>query len=337
MSDGSSNPPASAPTDEGFTSHGRRGRAVRSSGSPSSGGRSPKRRRLTRRNRPLWLLIPGGLLLTVVVLIPLAIAIWMSFLDLTQYTIRQWLQAPFIGFENYVAAILHSPLIESFGISIAFAVLATLFTIPLGVAAALATQNKFRGRALVRSVFLIPYVLPSFVTATIWRIIMQPGGVWTGVLTSFGIHSGLWLNGPKAFWTLVIVEIWAAWPFIYLLALSGLQTVEEDVYEAAALDGVGWWTQLRYIVFPYLKGLLALACVVAVLFHINNFTLPYVLFGIPAPDNVQTLPFLTYIQSFQEFQFGLSAAIAVFSLVLLAIPLIAYLRIARLDAGGGDG
>ncbi|MGN6325008.1 carbohydrate ABC transporter permease [Pseudolysinimonas sp.] len=293
--------------------------------------RTPHRRPLSRRGRPLWLLIPGGVLMTVVVVIPLLIAVYMSLLSLNQYTIRRWLSAPFLGLANYVEAITQSPLIGSLGISVSFAVISTVISVPIGVAAALATQNRFRGRAAVRSVFLVPYVIPSFVTATIWRTIMQPGGVWTELLGSLGIKSGLWLNGPNAYWTLVIVEIWASWPFIYLLALTGLQTIEHEVFEAAAIDGARWGRQLRDIVLPYLGAPVALACVVSVLNHINNFTLPFVLFGVPAPNNVQTLPFLTYIESFQSFRFGLSAATAILSLVLLAIPIVIYLRIARLD------
>lgn len=295
----------------------------------------PRRRRRTvaKRGRPLWMLIPGAVLLTVIVLIPLIMAIWMSLLDLSQYTIRQWLGAPFVALENYVVVVTQTQFFQSLAVSIGFAVIATVLSIPIGVAAAIVTHNAFRGRAVVRSLFLVPYVIPSFVVATIWRTIMQPGGVWTGLLSFFGIHSNLWLNGPNAFWTLVIVEIWASWPFIYLLTLAGLQTIEHQVFEAAALDGVTWGRQLRSIVFPNIGGPLALACVVSVLSHINNFTLPYVLFGIPAPNNVQTLPFLTYIQSFTIFRFGLGAATAVLSLVLLAIPLIVYLRMMRLDVG----
>ncbi len=288
-------------------------------------------RRLDRRGRPLWMLLPGGLLMVVVIVVPMLMAAYMSLLNLNEYTLRQWLQAPFIALANYAEAVVDSPLIGSFGISIAFSLLTTVVTIPIGVAAALATQNPYRGRALVRSVFLVPYVIPSFVTATIWRTIVQPGGVWTGLLKDVGLPPGLWLNGPNAFWTLVVVEIWAAWPFVYLLALSGLQTIEHEVFEAAALDGVTWRSQLRYIVVPYLRGPLALAAVVGVLAHINNFTLPFVLFGLPAPSSVQKLPFLTYTESFEFFRFGLSAATAILSLVLLAVPLFLYLRIARLD------
>jgi ABC-type sugar transport systems, permease components len=298
-------------------------------------GRTRARRDVTERDRPLWMLLPGGLLMVIIIIVPIAIGLVISVLDLDQYTLRQWLSAPFLGLGNYVEALTQSPLLRSFWISISFAVISTAVTVPIGVAAAIATQNKFRGRALVRSVFLIPYVLPSFVVATVWRTMFQPGGIIVNVLHAIGISSGLWLNGPQSYWTLVIVEIWASWPFIYLLALSGLQSVDHEVHEASALDGALWWKKLRYVIFPYLRGPLSLACIIAVLSHINNFTLPFVLFGVPAPDDVQTLPFLTYITSFQSFRFGLSAAMAFMSLILVAIPLFVYLRAVRLDTDEG--
>ena len=79
------------------------------------------------------------------------------------------------------------------------------------------------------------------------------------------------------------------------------------MHEAAALDGADWWPKLRYVVLPYLRGPVALACLLATLHHINNFTLPFVLFGVPAPHDVEVLPVLTYVESFQNFRFGLSA------------------------------
>ena len=292
-------------------------------------------RGVTEHNRPLWMMIPGGALMVVVIVVPILLGLFMSGLTLDQYTVRQWLSAPFIGVDNYVEAVTQSPLLKSFWISVSFAVLSTAAAVPLGVAAALATQNRFPGRAVVRSLFLIPYVMPSFVVATVWRTMFQPNGVIVNGLHSMGITSGLWLNGPNSYWTLVIVEIWASWPFIYLLALAGLQSVDHDVHEASALDGASWWPKLRHVIFPYLKGPVALACVIATLNHINNFTLPFVLFGIPAPEDVQTLPFLTYITSFQSFRFGLGAAMAFSSLILLAIPLIIYVRAVKLDVDEG--
>lgn len=292
-----------------------------------------RRRRLSTRGRPLWMLLPGVILMGVVIGVPLVIGVILSLLDLNAYTLRAWIGAPFVGLTNYVEALASSGLVHSIGISVSFALIVTVVTLPIGVIAAIATQNAFRGRALVRSLFLIPYVLPQFVTATVWRTILQPEGIANKALGAVGIDGGLWLNGPKAYWALVFVAIWMSWPFIYLLALAGLQAVETEVHEAAAIDGALWWAKLRYVIFPYLKGPISLAVIISILHAINDFTLPFVLFGVPTPTNVQVLPVLTYIESFQSFRFGLSAAMAIVSLVIVAVPLFVYLRAVRLDSG----
>jgi multiple sugar transport system permease protein len=274
--------------------------------------------------------------MTLIILIPLALAIYMSLTDLDQYTLRRWLDAPFIGLRNFGDA-FGSGLGHSIWLSVSFAVISTIVTIPLGVAAALVTQNPYRGRAAVRAVFLIPYVLPSFVVAEFWRTMLQPNGIVNATLHKVGVNPGLWLSGPKSYWTLILVEIWAAWPFIYLMALAGLQSVDVEVQEAAAVDGASWWPKLLHIVLPYLRAPVLLAALLATLNHINNFSLPFVLFGVPAPDNVNVLPMLVYVTSFQSLQFGLSAAMAIVSLLLIAIPLFIYLRAVRLDVGEEGG
>ncbi|GAB3586539.1 sugar ABC transporter permease [Leifsonia lichenia] len=330
-----SNPTLAAP--EGATGH--------ESGSPAgntpAGGRpgrndqhaTPRRKRKYERNRPLWMLLPGGILMLVIIVVPLIVAAIMSTLDLDQYTLQSWLQAPFIGLQNYVEAIVSSSLLRSIGISVSFALIAAVVTMPIGLAAALATQNKFRGRALVRSLFLIPYVLPAFVVGTLWRTMLQPGGVVDSTLGAMGIHTGLFLNGPLSYWSLIVVQIWTSWPFFYLLVLAGLQSVDHEVHEAAAIDGATWWIKLRSVILPYLRGPILLALIIAFLHNINAFTLPFVLFGVPAPQDVDVLPVLTYVTSFQSFRFGLSAAMAICSLVLIAIPLFIYLRAVKLDSG----
>jgi multiple sugar transport system permease protein len=276
------------------------------------------------------MLAPGGVPVVLVILVPLAVAVLISLLDLDQYTFRQWVGAPFVGLANYATALSDPGLWHAIRVSVVYAVIVTAIVTPIGVAAGLATQNRFPGRGVVRSVFLVPYVLPAFVVATVWRIILQPDGMGNRLL---GLDRKLWLNGPDSFWALVIVQSWSAWPLVYLLTLAGLQAVDRTAHEAAALDGAGSWMKLRYVIFPYLRGPVALAVIVSFLHNVNNFTLPFVLFGVPAPHDVEVLPVLTYVESFQNFQFGLSAAMAVLSLVLIAIPLAAYLRAVRLDTG----
>jgi multiple sugar transport system permease protein len=295
---------------------------------------APVHRVRRSRERLLWLLAPGAFLMTVVILIPLVVALIISTLDLDQYTFRQWLGAPFIGLRNYTEALNESDLLHAVWVSCAAAAIATVIALPIGVTAALTTQDRFRGRGLVRSVYLIPYVLPAFVVGTVWRIILAPDGVLNQGLHHVGIDPGLWLNGPKSFSALVLVQIWSAWPLIYLLTLSGLASVDAEVHEAAALDGAGWLAKLRFVILPLLRGPLSLAVIISLLHIVNSFTLPYVLFGVPAPHDVEVLPVLTYVESFQYFRFGLSAAMAVLSLLLILIPLLAYLRAVRLDTGG---
>ncbi|KQO62796.1 carbohydrate ABC transporter permease [Curtobacterium sp. Leaf261] len=290
---------------------------------------APHRTPLSRRQRPLWMLLPGGVLMLVVIVVPLVVGVFIALLDLDQYTLRDWLRAPFIGLANFGEALTASPLLHSVWVSVSLAVVVTAVSLPIGVAAAVATQNAFRGRAFVRSAFLVPYVLPQFVTATVFRTMLQPDGV---VNHSLGTDA-LWLNGPGSWWALCGVMIWMSWPFVYLLALAGLQSVDTEVHEAAAIDGALWWAKLRYIVFPYLRGPMALAIILGVLHAVNDFTLPFVLFGVPTPSSVEVMPVLTYIASFQSFRFGLSAAMAILSLVIVAIPLFVYLRVVKLDTG----
>jgi multiple sugar transport system permease protein len=273
------------------------------------------------------MLAPGGVLMVVVILVPLVVALLVSTLDLNQYTLRQWTDAPGVGLSNYVEAWRDTALPHAIWVSVGYAVIVTIAAVPLGLAAALATQQRFAGRALVRSAFLIPYVLPAFVVGTVWHTILQPGGP-AGKLLG---EDYLWLNGPRSYWALVVVQLWTSWPLLYLLALSGLQGIADDVHEAAALDGAGWWAKLRHIILPHLRGVLGLGMVIEFLHTLNSFTLPYVMFGVPAPHDVEVLPVLTYVESFQNFKFGLSAAMAVLSLILVAIPLSVYLRAVRLN------
>jgi multiple sugar transport system permease protein len=279
------------------------------------------------------MLLPGGVLMALVIVVPLALALWISLLDLDQYTIRQWTRAPFVALQNYTEALTDSPLLHAVGLSVSYALIVSAVTLPIGIAAALATQNAFRGRAVVRSIFLVPYILPAFVVATVWRTMFQRDGLVDHAFGLFGVHPGLWLNGPQSYWTLVVVQIWLSWPFAYLLTLAALQSVDAEVHEAAALDGALWWRKLRHVVFPYLRGSILLAFLISFLHNINAFTLPFVLFGVPAPHDVEVLPVLTYVESFQSFRFGLSAAMAVVSLVIVAVPLFVYLRAVRLDTG----
>ncbi len=286
-----------------------------------------------RDRRPLWLMLPAAVLLVVIVLVPFALAFWMSFTQLDQYSLRQWLGAPFAGLANYAQAVSTSGLLHSLWVSVGFSLLTTAIAAPLGVLAALTVNSRFPGRGLVRSVYLIPYVIPAFVTGTFWRVALLPGGAVNHILKAVGLGGDAqWLIGARSFWTLVGVDVWASWAFIYLMTLAGLQTISNELYEAADIDGATWWQKVVRVVLPQVKGQLSLGLLLATLSHFNNFTLPYLLFGMPAPNAVDVLPMNIYQTSFQQFGFGLGAAMSVATLVIMTIPAVAYLRTFRLNA-----
>lgn len=300
---------------------------------PADRGRAAKQASPIRR--PLWLLVPPGVLVLVVIGIPLVLAVVISLLDLDQYTLRSWFTAPFVGLGNYVEAVTEAGVLHAIWISASTAVLTTLITLPIGIAAALAAHNRLPALGLIRSVFLLPYVIPAFVTATVWRTMLQPDGAIEHALGLIGVTAPVWLNGSTSYWTMILVNSWSSWPFIYLLSLAGLQGLSAEVMEAASLDGAGWASKLRHVVLPQIRGQVALAAVLGTLSHLNNFTLPFILFGNPAPEPIQVLPMLTYSTSFLSVRFGLGSAMALVSVVVVAIPLVVYLRATRLETSEG--
>ncbi len=286
--------------------------------------------------RPLWLTSPTLVLLTALIVVPFLLAVWIGFLDLDQYSLRNWFTAPFVGLDNYLEAFRTANLLHSVWISLVFSLVTTLVCAPIGVLAAMAVNTRFRGRGWVRSAFLIPYVLPSFVTATVWRFILGPHGAFNETLAVFGVHGGQWLIGGKAFWALVLVDIWAAWPFVYMMTMAGLQSIPSELYDAADMDGAGWFTKIVYVVLPQIRHQLFLGLLLSTLAHFNNFTLPFVLLGTPAPMAGLTLPVNVYQTSFQMFRFGLGSAMSVLSLILMIIPAVYYLRASKLTASAGE-
>ena len=288
--------------------------------------------------RPIWLIWPSIVLLVVIIGIPLLIALYISFLNLDQYSLRRWLHAQWVGLGNYVTAltagnVIGASALVSLGVSLAFSLLTTLLITPIGILAALTVNTSYRGRTFVRVLYLVPYVMPGFVTALIWRMMFLNR---TGLVDRFlaAIHvasiNTYWLLGPNSFWAMVIADIWASWAFIYIMVLAGLQSISIDQYEAANMDGTTSWQKLTRIVLPQLRHVLGLALLLSTLYHFNNFTLPFVMFGTPPPLQADVLPLNIYVSSFQLFNFGLGGAMSVLTLLLMLIPGFIYIRALRL-------
>lgn len=285
----------------------------------------------------MWLAAPGALFFAVLVGIPLIIVIWTSLLTINATDIAHWATAPFAAASNFATGLTKPTVtgvsaLRSVWISLEFSLLSTIASTPIAFFAALSVHHRFRGRAVLRSLYLVPYVIPGFVIALLAQLAFQDHtGAVDHLLAALHLASRgtYWLIGGNAFWAMTFTEVWEVWPFIYLLLLAGLQAIPREQLEAATVDGADWGSRLRYIVIPQLKGIYALAFCLSALFHFGNFTLPYIMFGNTRPASTVTLPINIYYIAFQGFDFGIASATAVFNVALLAVPAAVYLSLAR--------
>jgi multiple sugar transport system permease protein len=296
-----------------------------------------RRRRRTARRVPYWLMSPSFALMAVVTYLPLLLAVVISLTALNQFTIGDMTSARGVGARNYLDVLNPSSslsILASLRTSVLFSLLSAVVATPLGIGAALLVNQRFRGRAVLRTVMLLPFILPAFASALIWRLMFQTGtGAIDQILRAIGLGDGntLWLIGPNSFWALLITGIWTSWPFVYIMVLATLQSIPHEYYEAATMDGAGAIRRFWSITLPSIRPTLTLAACLTTISHFNNFTLPFILFGSPPPPQANVLPITIYTASFTSFDFGHSAAIAVVNLLVLLVPVAYYLRRAGSD------
>lgn len=303
------------------------------------GRRKPKRVGGTRtRITPYLLLLPALVLELAVHVIPILVGIWMSIKGLTQFFIRNWSEAPDVGLGNYKLVLdFNGPagkqLLHSLWVTILYTVLSVGLAWLLGITAGVLLQKPFRGRGTLRTIFLTPYALPAYAAIITWTFLFQRDtGLVNHVLVDqlhLSDDKPFWLIGGNSFWALLIVSVWRTWPFALLCLTAGLQTVPPELYEAAAIDGAGFWRQLRSITLPMLRPVNQVLVLVLFLWTFNDFNTPYVLFGKSAPHEADLISVHIYQSSFITWNFGLGSAMSVLLLLFLLVVTGAYLGLTR--------
>ncbi|AZM58930.1 MULTISPECIES: carbohydrate ABC transporter permease [unclassified Streptomyces] len=301
-------------------------------------GRDPRRRpgRIRRIGLPYLLLLPALLLELLVHLVPMVIGIVMSFKELTQFYIRDWGTAPWAGLDNYSVAVdfdapVGKALLDSFLVTIGFTLLSVGLCWLIGTAAAICMQDTFRGRGLLRALFLVPYALPVYAAVITWVFMFQhDNGLVNHVLhDQLGItdEPSFWLIGDNSFFALLTVSVWKGWPFAFLIVMAGLQNIPRELYEAAALDGAGMLQQIRRITLPSLRPVNQVLILVLFLWTFNDFNTPYVMFGKTAPEAADLISVHIYQASFVTWNFGTGSAMSVLLLLFLLLVTGVYLAL----------
>ncbi|MEV4648606.1 sugar ABC transporter permease [Saccharopolyspora sp. NPDC049357] len=296
----------------------------------------PPRRRTwspSRRLLPYLLVAPALCFELLVHLLPMLGGLYMSALELTQFYLRDWLNAPFAGLSNFGFALdfnsaVGVTLLRSFAVTAGFSILTVGLSWLLGVFAATLLQRSFRGRAVLRTLFLVPYALPVYTAAMIWKFLLdQDDGMVNATLGGLGLTGGqtFWLLGDNAFLATVATATWRLWPFAFLVLMAGMQSIPNDVYESATVDGAGLWQQFRSITLPMLRPVNQVLVLVLFLWTFNDFNVPYILFDKSVPNAANLLSIHIYNNSFITWNFGLGSAMLTLLLLFLLVVTAGYL------------
>lgn len=212
-----------------------------------------------------------------------------------------------------------------------FAALAVTAEMVIGFFLALLVSRVVAGRIVYRTIFLLPILLPGIVIGAIWKLMYNPDfGVINQLLGAVGLRGYDWLgDGTLAFASVVVVDIWHWTPFVFLLLLAGLESLPQDVYEAAKMDGASAWAELRYLTFPMMLPTLAVTLVFRLIVSFKVFDEVYLLTGGGPGTATEVVSFTIYRRFFTEDRMGYGSAISVITLFLLTLVIVLCLAAAR--------
>jgi len=291
---------------------------------------------------PYLLLAPAALMMLLVNLLPIVQGFRMSLLKLNQYTLSQFMQAPYAGLRNYRAVLLdpdspvHAGLLGALRNTALYALVVTASAVAIGLGVALLLNRDFPGKALARTLLMLPWVVPTYVVGTLWGFMWQRDeGIVNHVLVDvlhLLDHKPFWLMGGNTFFAIVIPTVWRAWPVLMLIFLAALQAVPEELYEAARLDGATAWQRFRHITLPALKPVIVIQVLFQIVDNVYAYNIVAMMFGkgagYPGDWGDLLMPLLTR-QSFSYWRFGEGAAVSFVMMALMLVFVAAWMRAFR--------
>ena len=298
---------------------------------PSRRGGDGRRRRSALRRPPALYLVPAVVVLGAMAVYPLIVLVRMSVSDVGPTNIiGTW---SFVGLDNF-AAVLSTP---EFWLStlrtLAISAVLLLSNLVLGFLAASILAEKGRITTLVLSVMVFVWALPPIVSGSVWKFLLDDTGAVNGALGLVGIPAVNWLSSPDlALWSVSGVVAWAALPFSALIIRGGLLGIPDDVIEAAAIDGAGYWRTRFQIVLPLLRPTLWILSILTVLYAFKSFDFFYVMTQGGPGTVTNTLPVQSYYAAFTNFDMSTGATIAVVSMLIVAVFAVPYVRSIRKES-----
>lgn len=311
---------------------------------PAPSPRATAERMRRMRTMTAWkFLLPMLVVLTTVAGWPLLRTIWFSFTDAS---LSDFAAAKFVGLSNYLDwdedgafGVLSDPdWWRAVYNTLRFAVISVSVETVLGLAIAMALNVDFAGKGLLRTAILVPWAIPTIVSAKMWSWMLHDHfGIINDILIKLHIIStGIpWVaNADYATWAVIIVDVWKTTPFMALLLLAGLQSLPGDCYESARIEGVHPVKVFRHITLPLMKPVIVVAVIFRALDALRVFDLIYIL----TAGSKETMSMSVYSRrqliDFQDVGYGSAASTILF--LTIGVLMILYLRVTRAKIGKGD-
>lgn len=298
----------------------------------ATAGGEPDPRRARRRRLSQWgFIAPAVVFMLLFFGYPLVRNVVMSFQDFSPSTFFDG-KSPFNGTDNW-SKVFHDDLFgKALWHTVVFTVGSLAGQFGIGLALAVFFTKRFPLNGFLRSLILLPWLVPMVVSGVVWRRILDQD---TGVLNSFADTLGLggstpWLTSPgMALFSVILVNIWIGIPFNMVILYGGLQEVPRELYEAAALDGASAWRTFRSLTLPLLRPVITVVLVLGFMSTVKILDLILALTDGGPADSTQTLGTLTYQNSFVQLDFGAGAVVGNVLILISAVFAVFYLRANR--------
>lgn len=279
---------------------------------------------------------PAIVMFLMFVIFPVLLAAYYGFFKWKGYGVP----TNFVGFQNYITIFQDTAFLEALQHNAFIVVFSLLLQGPAAIAFALLLNQKIRGRALIRVLIFVPYVISEVIVGTGWSLMLQTNGAVNDLLTKIGL-GGLafdWLSDPNiAIWTLMVIISWKYIGFAVILMLAGMQSIPEELYEAAAIDGASYWQIQRRITLPLLGPTIRVWAFLSIIGSLQLFDLVYIIWGQYVSSTAGTSTMATYMVSqgrlSGNYGYGNAVAVVLF-LISLVIALIYQRFVLRRDTEG---
>ena len=275
--------------------------------------------------------MPLMLWLAFSICIPLYIAIELSFFDIKIIGT----EGKFVGFKNYIKSISSSKfpkvLTNSIFWVLANAVTQTFFAFII----ALTLNKNFKGVKIATNWIILSFIIPTVVIVVIWKLMLSSSsGLVNSLLIQFHLIEkpiGFFSSSKSAFISLVLINSWRWSPFLALIILSGLKSINQEIYDASKIDGTSFFSELFYVTLPQLKGVLFVLGLVGTLLSFNVFDIIWLITKGGPSSATTTLPLLIYETAFTKFRLSQAAALSVITSIILLTFSIVFIKVMGKD------